>query len=343
MFREIKEKNGEACDTIFYQGIGASQTHITKYRKEITLASTGESMWCTGKNNLKPMHAIYSPHIGPEIADINLNPFPTVFHHLNPIKTISYHVTSLAGWYNGMHFAPALNPTCESVRFHAPNVSKISIGQELDMTCHRQKYESWKQQDSRSKNLILWGVSRGTSATFCAIAKEKYAEVKLVVLEGAIDSVENVLHQRAKNLFGENTPSSLAESVVRKGLNFFSSYRSDGPSPLKSVSEFPEKIPVVFITSEIDTIVPCVNTENIATALAKRGKNDVFLLKLKKSSHPNYMFDDKEDRDSYEAFIHAVYKRYHLKHEPELAKKGEEVLAKSILSEARESLMVLKA
>jgi hypothetical protein len=61
--------------------------------------------------------------------------------------------------------------------------------------------------------------------------------------------------------------------------------------------------------------------------------NDVYLLKLKKSSHPSYMFDDPEDRDKYEVFIHAIYKKYNLKHEPKLAEKGEEMIKKCTLHE----------
>ena len=71
------EETGELCDTIFYQGNGNSQTHILKYVGEQHLtATTGEEMWSVGRNNLSPLNVIYSPHIGPEIADVNLNPFP---------------------------------------------------------------------------------------------------------------------------------------------------------------------------------------------------------------------------------------------------------------------------
>lgn len=110
-------------------------------------------------------------------------------------------------------------------------------------------------------------------------------------------------------------------------------YQPDGLSPLKSVAEFPEGIPVVFITSKIDKEVPYSNTEKIAQALADRGKNDIYLLKLERSSHPNYMFDDPEDHDCYEAFIHAVYKKYNLKYDFELVEKGAGLVKKCIICE----------
>ena len=120
-------------------------------------------------------------------------------------------------------------------------------------------------------------------------------------------------------------------------------YRSDGPSPLQSVEDFPENIPVVFITSKIDKVVPCSNTENIARALAEKKKNDVYLLKLERSSHPNYMFDNLKDRDCYETFIHALYKKYNLKHDPELARKGEHLIESCTLHEIGSKSHCLRA
>jgi hypothetical protein len=198
------------------------------------------------------------------------------------------------------------------------------------MLSHRKKYDSWLKEKDKTDGLILYGVSRGTAATFCAFAKEKYSEVRLVVLEGAIDSVENVITTRFKR----------CANFISSGLAFFkrwnfSQYDKDGISPLKSVEDFPEGIPVVFITSKVDKIVTCGNTENIANTLAKKGKNDVYLLKLERSSHPNYMFDDAEDRNTYEVFIHAIYKKYGLRHDPELAQKGDHLIDSCTLSEPK--------
>lgn len=324
------EDNGEACDTLFYQGNGSSQTQALKYvGNQKIIATTGELMWCAGRNNLQPLNVIYKLHIGEEIADVNLHPFDSYFSLLNPIKVIGSAITWVSNWRNGFHFSIPTTAGVESVVFHAPVLSQVSIGQETDMLSHRKKYNTWLKREDRTNGLILWGVSRGTAATFCAFSKEKYPEVKLVVLEGAIDSVENVIPKRF---------SSYAANFINSGLTFFNKwnltqYRHDGPSPLKSVEEFPEGVPIVFITSKVDIVVTCSNTENIARRLAEKGKNDVYLLKLERSSHPNYMFDDVKDRDCYETFIHAIYKKYHLKHDHDLAKNGEPLISSCTLRE----------
>lgn len=309
------------CDTIFYQGMNNSQVQALKYvGSQKIRATTGEIMWCTGKNNLPPLNVIYNLHIGEEIADVNLQPFHSYVNFFNPITVMGVFISSVSNWLNGFHFLQGENQSSASVMYHAPVLSNISIGQESDIESHKKKYQSWLRKKDKSDGLILYGVSRGTAATFCALSQQKYPEVKLVILEGAIDSVSNILGQRPLARF----PS------------LFTQHMPDGVSPLKCLADYPECVPTVFITSEIDSEVPCKNTENIAQALASRGKNDVYLLKLKRSSHPNYMFDDEEDRNNYESMIHAVYRKYNLEHDPMLAEQGQVLLSQSTLFESEE-------
>lgn len=322
----------DLCHTLFFQGVGTSQTQVLKYvgNDKIT-ATTGEIMWSTGCKSLLPIKVIYKPFIGIEVKDISLNVFRNFCSYLNPINIIGPAITWGANCYYGVHFTKPISPNYETVSYHVPNIFQMSIGQDIDMQTHRQKYDAWHRSPDRSKHLILYGVSRGTAATFCALAKEKYPEVKLVILEGAIDSVQNLLPQFVEKVVPIPSIAKKITSVVNTGLSFFKKcgvlqYDPYGPSPLKSVHDFPEAIPVVFITSKRDKIINCKNTERIARALADKEKNDVYLLQLEHSSHPNYMFDNKEDRQNYEAFLHAIYKKYNLFHEPLLAELGAPLL-----------------
>ena len=84
-------------------------------------------------------------------------------------------------------------------------------------------------------------------------------------------------------------------------------------------------------------MVNCENTEKIAKALAEKGKNDVYLLNLEKSSHPNYMFDNVDDHNHYETFIHAIYKKYNLRHDPGLAKSGAHLVDECLMQKTETS------
>ena len=328
----MKTRYGELCDTIFYQGMISSQVQLLKYvGPQKIRATTGEMMWCTGRNALRPINVIYKIYIGKEIADVNLQPFSTYTAMLNPISWLGAAVSWASNRLNGFKFLPAENPTPKSVVFHAPVLSEISVGQQTDIESHVKKYQRWLQKEDKTDGLILYGVSRGTAATFCAFAEKKYPEVKLVILEGAIDSIANVLSVRTRRCCSSEFLAGKLLGLINSGLSFFTAYNPDGLSPLGCVTEYPENVPTVFITSKSDAEVPCENTERIARALAERGRNEVYLLKLDHSSHPNYMFDDKDDRDKYEAFVHAVYQKYGLQHDPELAESGEGILAESAL------------
>jgi hypothetical protein len=329
----MQTRSNNECDTLFFQGMSCSQTQALKYiGPQKVIATTGELMWCTGKNKLPPLNVIYKLHIGKEIADVNLQPCGTWTSVLNPFNLIGSAVSWASNRSNGFYFSASSKVTT-SVKFHAPVISQINIGQTTDIESHGEKYQQWLQKPDRTPGLILYGVSRGTAATFCAFAKEKYPEVKLVILEGAIDSVPNVLQKRVSNLFHSDYLASKVYNGVSSLLSFFTQYRPDGPSPLANVSDYPDKVPTVFITSKVDTEVPSENTRRLANALVQRGKNDVYLLTLERSSHPNYMFENNADRDNYEAFIHAIYKKYNLHHDPELAEKGADLVSASTLFE----------
>lgn len=325
---------GEECDTIYYPGNRRSQTQVLKYIGQQKIwATTGELMWCEGRNGFAPLKVIYKPFLGPEIADVNLYPFDTYLSRLNPIKQWCAWSSWIENWQNGYHFTKPLSNTQESVSYHTPIISQISIGQETDIKSYEAKYNSWLQKKDKTKHFISWGVSRGGPATFCALAKSLHPEVKLVILEAAFDNLETVISNSVMWWLRSDYLTKKVTSAACSGLSFFTQFRSDGPSPLKSLESFPEKIPVVFITSKKDTLVPYHSTKNLADQLAARGKNDVYLLTLENSTHPNYMFDDQYDRDKYETFIHAIYEKYGLKHDVGLALKGRCFIKEATLCE----------
>lgn len=311
--------------TIFCQGVLHSFAQMGKYIGERVIVNfNGQTVECAGKNQLKPIDVLIEPYIGMEMRDVNLKPFSSWSSYLSPITWISY--LSISVYFNAFHYKVTdvdqeKIKQFGSIKYHAPNTSEITLGQESDMESHLQKYKLWKQQAAPEDCLILYGVSKGAATTFNAFAKYKYPEVKLVILEGCYYSIED-LKQRW------SAPTS---KILSAGMSIFSKYRADGPSPAKSIADFPPGVPVVLVTSEKDELVHCASTEKLARELANRNQNEVFLLKLKKSGHPSYMFDDKNDREAYEGFIHAIYKRYGLPFNAAFAEKGEPLIEECLL------------
>lgn len=324
--------------TLFYQGNSNSQVQVMKYiGNQEFKATTGEILRCEGRKNLKPLNVIFKPYIGKEIADVNLSLFNGVSSYLSPTNLLDACWSLGSAWLNGIKFVSTSSYGKPTVRYYGINRNKSSIGQETDINSFAEKYQQWEKEFPKEDDLIVYSVSRGTAATFCAIAKNKYPKIKLAIFEGAIDSVENV-----KDSVVNKFPSCMQSTVRFFGNCYFKkryqAYSDKGPSPLSEVDNFPENLPAVFITSEADEVVPCKSTIRIAEALAARGKNPVYLLKLRKSDHANYMYHNEIDRRTYECFIHAIYKKYGFSHDEKLAKSGDLLLEDCLLTATNNNL-----
>jgi hypothetical protein len=164
--------------------------------------------------------------------------------------------------------------------------------------------------DSRVKNarcLVLAGSSRGASTVLGAVAQmtpEELNRVGLVLLEGAFDTVPAVARARFGPYLG---------ALVTWVLTWATSYDPSSPTPLDLAKSFPAKVPVAFVTSEADTVVPMAHTLALRDAVvAARGGNaaHVHTLILKKSWHSFYANQDLEDQTAYRAFVDSLYRKY---------------------------------
>ncbi len=324
-----KQKN---VRTVFYQGMFSSQTQGAKYTgSHGFIATTGEQVI-----NQEGLDVIQHLYVKPEIDEIipaSTKPFRFSDISLHP-KVIFYGLCSrfahVASRYAHRSYGtliegePAGNQT---IAAHAIDLSKINVAQQGDLENHRRRFESCRKEFPED-DVITYGVSRGAATTFQSLAlsnKENnrdLAAIKLCILEGCFDSVPNIMKKRYPRLF--NSP--LIENFLMALASWVTSFKKDGPAPIKIVDYFPQHIPVAFITSKKDKEVPAESTRNLAQALARAGHQHVYLLELKNSSHPRYMFDDASDTQLYKHFIHALYAHSNLPHIQSYALKGAELV-----------------
>ena len=314
--------------TIYYQGITESQTQLARYVANGFTASTGETVICKSAINV-----INDPFLGPEIQDVNLKPFSAYSSFL--VDIVFCTKSFISNWIRGIKISPPSSEQLKydegSVRFHSLKLSTISVGQESDMSSHQRKYDAWQNKKNDGDHLILYGASRGAVTTFNAMAEYKYPEVKLVILEGCFYSINDIMSRR----YYWPLPK-----MIEAALSLFA-YAPKGISPSSQITKFPENVPVVFISSRIDEVVPYASTLQLAQELANKGKNEVYLLTLQRSRHPHYMVDNAIDRSNYESFIHAVYKKYNIKHDARLAENGAALLGISLLIAVSKNTLTL--
>ncbi len=301
--------------TIFIQGIVSTQIQCAKYCGQKGFqALTGEQVMSPIAGDL-----IYNPYIGAELEEVLLK-------NESPRK-----------WYQRMWFRPVQEffVSCKHQKYkyqvigtkegaptvatHAIDFSKLNIGQEPDMAVHAKKVTQCNV-DHPDADLVLFGSSRGAATTFNACAKYKYDNVKLVVLEGCFDNVPHIIDKRFPTL------SKFKLSLFAHYLfPLATAYRRDGMTPDKCVDNFPEGVPIAFISSKADKKVPYECTERLIEKLVDRGKNPIYYLLLEDAKHVAYPLGDGKDQEKYHQFLHAIYKKYNLPHIPEYAKQGKEL------------------
>lgn len=306
--------------TIYYQGILNSQVQCTKYIGPKALhTTTGEIARCE-----RNINAMLHPFIGVELDDVHPacpNRKHRWYHYLNPSYWITFWLYKRSQRDNKYATITIENPNPDrqlphTLAHHSIALSQLCFGQERDIMNHKRRWDACEIQYPQAPK-VLWGASRGAATTFNALAyyKNHYKNVSLVIVEGCYDSVFNTLSDRmtpfAKKLGMHKKIHSL--------IGMFTDYNPFGISPLKSVATFPEHIPVVFVTSKIDKVVPPQRTWHLARTLAARAKNDVYLIELSNSTHKGYTVDDDDDIRLYQNGLHAIYKKYNLPHIPEYA------------------------
>lgn len=304
-----------AAKTVFYQGMFSSQTQATKYTgRKGFIATTGEHIYST-----KGIPLIYDIVIAQELEDICLlaenKKWIDIFKA--PMNALQGYFTYRSNESYGIVVTPQeeiileeyeeITPSSTVMR-HRFFFTRYSVGQESDIEQHQQKVNAC---DTKPK--ILFGSSKGAATTFDAYATNKYADIKLVVLEGCFDSLENVFQERYRVI-----PTWLSRSLYH-ALSYFTLHEPSGIAPIKLVDEFPKQSPVVFITSKKDTEVPSVCTKAVAQELVNAGHEQVYLLELQHSKHSTYMMDNDEDIALYLGFMHSLYKHYKLPYIAEYA------------------------
>lgn len=320
--------NLSTTSTLFVQGVFSSHIVAAKYTgARGFVAETGERVTCKCA-----IDVINHAFIGTEMSDTTVMRYHGEKNHwlwvlmYTPLQWIQFLVSFLVNrfWW-GMRTTLEYDWSRGRIMSHAVNRNVVNVGQQGDVRDFQNKMSMFRYFENSDPE-VVFGVSRGAATIFNGMAQpaKRYDGVKLVVLEGCPASIDHVFLFR----YGAWTP--LVKKVA--GLVFQKLKNVDpATQPINRVNEFQPNVPVAFITSMADKSVPPEGVIGLANVLNARGLNPVYLLILKRSSHPAYMCDDPEDSYNYTIFMHALYELYGLDHIPVLADAGRELLISTLL------------
>lgn len=153
--------------------------------------------------------------------------------------------------YNDVRFFPS----------KIPKIRQVNLAQYNDLICFVHEFELFESLlQLRYKNdyqIILYGVSRGASVIllFLALFPEKLSHVSGIVLESPFDSVETIIKSKIKSIpcFSLDFGQTVLESI-------FGQYTRVSTKPRDLVFALPKHIPMLFVCSEKDSLVPKEST-----------------------------------------------------------------------------------
>lgn len=277
--------------TYFYPGLGGSWMQALRYvGKDGLWGKAGEPRIANAPRLLYTVKAINPPEV------IELRAYALYLAPLALPWWSTALITSIGTAYHGI----------ENRIKYAIDVPFVSFAQRGDTDTFLESFrvEKW---DSSLPRRILAGSSRGASTVLCAVTlmtPEEQAALAFVLLEGAFDTVPAVARARFGPWLGP---------LVTALLPWLTSYDAAHPTPLDMARAFPARVPVAFVTSKADTVVPMAHTLALRDAVvAARGGDatHVHTLVLEKSGHSTYVNEDLEDQARYRAFVDGLYRQY---------------------------------
>jgi fermentation-respiration switch protein FrsA (DUF1100 family) len=181
------------------------------------------------------------------------------------------------------------------------NVRQAGLAQEQDIRQLKAQIDAKKD-----KNIVLLALSRGASTTISTMGTYRPQNVRAIIVESPFDDVRSVVSNQVS--YARYIPGVTALGNLAAGIAF-PHYSSCDLRPIDLVTNIPDRVPVLFICSKGDKLIPTWSSERLYEKLKnhrlKRGINNVYLLKTERGAHAHILNDNQE---AYQGAVHAFYK-----------------------------------
>ena len=163
-------------------------------------------------------------------------------------------------------------------------------------------------------NVVLFGHSMGASTIINYMAQYNPKNVKAVVLEAPFDTIEHVI----RNKIGWLRKLGLGSLYLSLAHPEYDKY---GIRPGNVAHRIHPTVPVIFIHSKKDSLIPVTSSRRMYNAMKKNGHAKVHIFELEEATHTNA--SNCTDSANYQRVVHAFYKNYGLPCDETLAAEGQ--------------------
>jgi len=209
--------------------------------------------------------------------------------------------------------------------FNFPHVNEdFSTNQQVSLGQHIEIGRLKSEHDTLTTDTVLVGLSMGASTIINYASAHYTPRIKALVLESPFDAIENVVKFKTQSFSWIPGSYSLGTSFMNSRF-MYPLYDKNGIKPLTSINKLDKNLPIIFIHSQTDSLIPISCSRHLYCHLKKAGHTHVYLLELNDGNHANYF--SGSDAQKYQNVVHAFYKKYNLPHDEQLARLGQPLLA----------------
>jgi len=178
--------------------------------------------------------------------------------------------------------------------------SLASFGQQDDVAKLEETCHAYAQ-----KRKVLVGSSRGASTCLNYLGSKNACDVAAAVVESPFASMETLVSNRYKSLFGWMFPR----------------YNPKGLQPITSAKTISKDVPIFIFCSKDDELIPVSQTIEFYKELRDSGHTKAHILIVDHGAHAKILVD--KDAQTTRNTIHAFYKAYNIPHNAAWADAGE--------------------
>ena len=230
-----------------------------------------------------------------------------------------------AFYYSKNYSDQYLFETCNTFNFlDALRGSKeVNLGQQKDITTLAREHQKILSNQPHEKT-ILFGVSRGgaTAINYLSTTSIKRRKnIAALIIESSYDHISSVVEHKLGKASYIPGLQTIGLSCVKL---LYPSYDKNGIHPIEVVEFLPKDIPIVFIHSKKDSLIPINASRRLYKKLKELDHKKLYLIELNNGAHANILWGT--DGNTYKNGVHAILQKHNLPHNSTFAKKGRKLL-----------------
>lgn len=157
--------------------------------------------------------------------------------------------------------------------------------------------------------IVFFGLSRGASTIINFMGVYKPKHIAAIILESPFGHIDDSLGHIYR---------FLPMCIKRVIFNYiYPQFNEHGEHPIDYIHIIDKDVPIAFICTKEDELVPWSSTIRLYQKLVAAGHKKVHLLILDKGKHAEII-----ENGDYQSFVHAFYQYYALPYDVVLANKG---------------------